>query len=406
MNAYESSLIVLAPHSGGPSSGRRLRHYNIFNEMAYHFETSEILQYSQGGFPDEQVLSNYRISYIPSFKIRKKTGVYKRLQQLFNYLAFLLSGFFAVMKAKRANKKIFIWASIPDPSALLVAIFAKIILRVNFFYEIRDPWPELPTELNVLKEKSLVWRILKKIDLMGQRLAKSIILVSSADYFLADEYKSKTVELTNQLTKKSIESAPSRNVHILYQEEKRRFIYAGNAVNAFRLEVILQAFDLVYSKGVSEFHLDLYVDAGSYNKFYNYIAGLACSGCIDLHHFIPHEQLLKHLSNAHFYVFHLTDSPFFRGEINSNKLLDAVLTTLPIVFAANVENNIVKASGAGLICQPDDIEALSVQIIKAINMSETEYSSLVLKMSGYRSTRTYGSVLNQLNSLMVDSIGV
>jgi glycosyltransferase involved in cell wall biosynthesis len=80
-------------------------------------------------------------------------------------------------------------------------------------------------------------------------------------------------------------------------------------------------------------------------------------------------QILK---NADIGVLCLHDNPIYRYGVNLNKLYDYMAAGLPVVFSANVRNNLVEQYNTGITVAPSDPDAIAAALLKLMSMTAEE----------------------------------
>lgn len=333
-----------------------------------------------GLIPRLKLLSEHqhsKIFYTPAFKLRP--GKLKRVIRFANmvlYGVFSLAFWMLYSPARRAKHA---WFSVPHTIPAILAIVVSKFGR-SVIYEVRDPWPDLLIALGIIRENSIVAKVLRIVDQNAQRAAEHIVVFSEENSFVNEACRKKIIRIEN-----GIPGLLDLTVGLDHGRSERgtKFIYAGGCANAFKMEVILQAFASARSLTEREFKFTLLTAPPEIARFRIHVQELGLEDVVEFGEMLEFAQLYERLYESDFYVFHLTDRPIFRKGINSNKLLDAFSTLTPIVIAAEVANNHVRDSHGGFWGKPDDAQELARLIADACECSGEAYTQMQQRMLGY-----------------------
>jgi glycosyltransferase involved in cell wall biosynthesis len=385
-------IYLFAPWSGDLHDGRKLRHYHTAAalESAYDIRTVLFVEGS-GLWPRTRVLTGLAstIVYLPALPVERWTHHLKIAARVVNMGLFFCTALIWAIAISFRHRPTWIWGSAPPPAAGLVAAILAAAYRIPFIYEIRDPWPKLLVDLKLLAQASLTTRILRGLDLWLQKRASQIIVINADPETVRPDCKAKQLLLTNGLTPSVIQQAQplveARLRRPFAHSGKVRFICAGSFGTAYATECIIDAFQILLAhQPPNTFELLLYTDAPECESLQARIVSANLQTHVHVNRRIPFPQLLKILSEADYYILHLSSVDIFKWGINSNKLLDAFLVGLPIILASDVPDTPVTQSGAGFTCQPGDPQALAATLRAAIAVRPEDYAAMVRRSLRYR----------------------
>ena len=115
------------------------------------------------------VESGIRINWI-KVKYSNKMGFWKRM------ISFLKFGFLAYLKAKNIKGDL-IFASSTPLTISLPGVFAARSMKIPFYFEVRDLWPEIPIAMGYLKNPLLRFLALK-LESFSYKNSKGIVALS------------------------------------------------------------------------------------------------------------------------------------------------------------------------------------------------------------------------------------
>ena len=96
------------------------------------------------------------------------------LRRIISFLSFILFGAYAGLRTKGVDV---IYATSTPLTVGIPAIILKWLKRVSFVFEIRDQWPEIPIELDIIKNKMLI-KLLLWLEKTIYKHASSIVALS------------------------------------------------------------------------------------------------------------------------------------------------------------------------------------------------------------------------------------
>ena len=385
-------ILLLSPWSGDIDDGRKLRHYYLIKELSRQNIIMDMI--AEGSkkklFKKNIKSTNNFIYYAPNIK----TGKYKitkMMARVLNMIFYIIYGVgISIVKRKEYEQ---VWVSIPHIGPSIIAIFL-LPFKKNIVYEIRDPWPKLLVDLNILQKGSLVAKILSLLD--NFMLEKSQYIISpnyNIDY-IPKKHLKKLIIFPNAVSDDVLKSVPFQKKE---KEEEFSLIYAGGAANSYQMDVIIKAVAIV-KKDILNIKLNLYLDEREIKRFNPLVEELDIEDNVNFYNKTNQKRLFKNIQKSDFYIFHLKDLEMFRPGISSNKLLDPLICGRPVILGANIENNWVKEANAGIIVQPENPDILASAIKKAWKIRNSKkYDEMCL--NAYRYARENLSLNSKIKEL-------
>nr|WP_319947315.1 hypothetical protein [uncultured Shimia sp.] len=369
----QNSFLMLAPWAGGETDGRKMRHLffgvglleNGVPSVKIVVEPVETAFWIRRHTSHEGRLS---LVYTPGIKVTNKR--FKRVGRVLNMIIYMVFAFFIGL-TESIRKRPTLLVSTPHPGTTLVGLAIHMITRRPMLYEIRDPWPELLIQLNIIKDGALMARILKIIDLWAQSQAQKIICISPEDSHVDPKFRDKIIVARNGIPSDIIEG-PKRT-RVRNPGDPLKLIFAGGCANAFRMPLQLEALKLASTDlpAGSKFHV--YTADAEAQMIGRELDKLELHDFVTVRGFLPYHEILAEIRDSDFYYFHLSDKPLFRKGINSNKLNDAIITGTPIILAANIKFPSVEPEDFGVHARPDDPQALADALVRAANATQEDY---------------------------------
>lgn len=90
----------------------------------------------------------------------------------------------------------------------------------------------------------------------------------------------------------------------------------------------------------------------------------------------PKERVYAAMADADAFIATLRASPLYRWGMSLNKLFDYLAMARPIVFGADVPQNPVAESGAGIVVAPEDSRAMAAAVATLVKMSPEARSDM------------------------------
>jgi len=149
-------------------------------------------------------------------------------------------------------------------------------------------------------------------------------------------------------------------------------MYRGRFGMTQNMSVILHAAQIIQNRGLKEISF-LFVGEGPERDKLELKTKRLVLDNVQFRNFLPKDQMKKDLAQADLLIGSLPDLHHFQkyGMI-STKLLDYLSARRPVIFTTNIQDHLVKKSGAGFVVPPDNPTALAEAIIKIASMSQEE----------------------------------
>jgi len=194
--------------------------------------------------------------------------------------------------------------------------------------------------------------------------------LKSVDYIFAV-----TPELVSRYEKRGVKSVFVPNYPIAFPRRSKKsdiptIIYHGQISLERGLEDLIKAVSLIMKKD-SSFKVEIYGServAGTVDQLNEQINVLNLNNIVKIHSQIPHDEMLKKLSQAHIAVIPFRDHPMFRIAIPV-KMFEAMWARCAII-ASDLDP--IRKYGEGFMefYPPGDVEALSRSIERLLHNDE------------------------------------
>ena len=302
-----------------------------------------------------------RIPIIP-----RKQGKFHQL--IFNYLSYLISGFYFLRKVNFSNlfDHIFVYSTSPITTALL-GIYLKKKLNKKMTLWIQDLWPDSVKNTGYIKNNFLIYLISVIVKYIYKN-SDNIIAQSKAFKKNISKYTNKKIKIVENshfnIQKKKI-NIPNEIKYLL--KKKYCITFSGNIGKAQSIKTILEASEkLIDHKDV---HIML-IGGGSeiiYAK--NYIKRKKLKN-ISIFGPYPSGLTLDILKKSKASLLTLKKDKIFSQTI-PNKFQTYLFAGKPILISADGEvAKLTKTNGVGLISKSENAEKLKNNIIKLKKFSK------------------------------------
>ena len=302
-----------------------------------------------------------RIPIIP-----RKQGKFHQL--IFNYLSYLISGFYFLRKVNFSNlfDHIFVYSTSPITTALLCIYFKKKLNKKMTIW-IQDLWPDSVKNTGYIKNNFLIYLISVIVKYIYKN-SDNIIAQSKAFKKNISKYTNKKIKIVENshfnIQKKKI-NIPNEIKYLL--KKKYCITFSGNIGKAQSIKTILEASEkLIDHKDV---HIML-IGGGSeiiYAK--NYIKRKKLKN-ISIFGPYPSGLTLDILKKSKASLLTLKKDKIFSQTI-PNKFQTYLFAGKPILISADGEvAKLTKTNGVGLISKSENAEKLKNNIIKLKKFSK------------------------------------
>lgn len=292
--------------------------------------------------------------------ISANEGLYKRT---FDYLSFMLSGFFAGMLVRRVD---LVLGTSPQFFTVCAACMVGVLKRVPWVFELRDIWPESIRTVGLIKQGRCL-TLLEKLELFLYKNCSAIIAVTESFQTLlakrgVDENKIHVV--TNGVDL----------MHYFPREKDEELIRKYGLADKF-IAGYIGTHGLAHELGTVLDAAALLQKAADANKFYILFLGEGAEKCalerrakeegLDNVVFlgsVEKEQVARFWSLLDASIIHLKRDPLFTTVIPS-KLFECMGMSIPVLHGVEGESaEIVKRHDVGLLFEPETPQSLVNQL--------------------------------------------
>jgi len=304
---------------------------------------------------------------------RIKTVSYKT-NGLARMLNMLLFSFRLMIPKYTSNlkKPDLVIGSTVHPFAALAAYFLAKKHKVPFIFEVRDLWPQTLIDMGHLAEKSLLAKVLRKIEFyLALRASRIITLLPKAsDYFCNRGIDSKKIVwIPNGV---DLEYAPEKENVIRKNDKKFILQYFGAHGKANNLSNILKALAILKEKPQKVPILFQFIGDGPEKPELKKIATDLDLKNVEFLEPVSKKDIYKVTKDADAFIFNLAKVDVFKYGISSNKLFDFMLGVRPVIFCCNAANNPIEEAKCGISVQPEDPQALAQAIVSMMAKTKEE----------------------------------
>lgn len=275
-------------------------------------------------------------------------------QRLYNHLSFMVQTMSKGNKLKNIDAII---STSPPLFNLISGAYLKWKLKAKYIVDLRDIWPEVFEQTDVMTKNNIIYRVFNYIAKIGYKKADAIAVVTKGKHNLLSnkfpKYKNKLEYLSNGF-----------NMNITEYEElpelRERFdgffniVYTGKVGIAQNLEVFIDLANIYKENPKIRFHI-----MGSGNgveKLQSYIKSLNLTNVI-FYGYRNEQEVITALRNSQIAYVSLGN----RKLIDSvpTKIYEAMVSGCPILISAVGESvELVLDNQFGLASDPDDFESL------------------------------------------------
>ena len=303
------------------------------------------------------------------------------IRRVMNYVSFALSA--ATIGAFSAQKADVCFAVSPPPTLGVPALVLKYLRRIPYVYHVSDMWPDSAVEsgmfgdgrLKRISEKVLHWWCN-----LIYRNARAVTVLADAprEVLIARGVPAGKLGVVYNWADESMfyprrpDSELARELGISLDDFN--LIYAGNFGVFQNLEVAIRAAHKVASQAPC-LRLVL-IGTGTEEGRLKALAKKLGASNVIFRDRMPYSQMpaISALSDA--MLVHLSDVPLLRWTVPS-KTQVALAMGIPILMAATSDTaRLVSKSDAGIVCRPDDEDAMSDAMLRFASLDRGELARL------------------------------
>lgn len=269
------------------------------------------------------------------------------------------------------------------PAGLVCAKFKS----AYFIAEIADLWPDTLVSLGVLKPKSLIFKIWKKMEKKIYEKSDAIVALTpgiKADIasMSAPHVSSKIKTILNGFEEKVWTGVKAKDTGL---EGKFIFSYFGKVGRAQNLKILIGAAETLKNDPRIQF---LIAGEGAHYQEIEELASAKQLRNISFLGWIPKEQMQSYWSKTDCGLIFLKDKELFKGAVPS-KLVECIGTETPVLLSApdSDASRIVNKEKIGLTAKAENEKDLIEAILRMINNKE-EYKFYKSNLSSCKSSYT------------------
>lgn len=258
------------------------------------------------------------------------------------------------------------------PFAAVAGLLLARRFDAPFVFEVRDLWPQTLVDMGILREGTVLTRLLRQLELwLYQHAARIVVLLPRAWAYITPLGipKKRIVWIPNGVDLSLFPRLPDP---VRDPAAPFTLMYFGAHGQANGLDNVLQAMKLLQDRQDERvIHLRMIGDGTLKPALMQQARQLRLQN-ISFEAPVPKNRIPALAAEADAFVFNLIQAPVFHYGISANKLFDFMASGRPIVFSCDSANNPVQDAGAGLTVRPGKPEELAEAIITlaALPMSE------------------------------------
>lgn len=255
--------------------------------------------------------------------------------------------------------------------ATLAAYILARCKRASYYYEVNDLWPQTLIEMNILSEKSVIVRLLRKLEkFLMKRAVKVIGLLPHIDDYLAEIGlpREKFVWISNGIHPwrydkvEPYDGAPDGIFKLLF---------LGTFPLAGKLELVLEAAKILQDDGFDRVRFILVGDGRAKPRLVKMSRELNLKN-VEFRGMMLKNEIYKPLSEADAYLVVSRRFTLHRYGISYNKLYDYFMGGRPIIFSVSSKNRPVREANAGIEAPVENPPALAEAVKKLAAMPPAE----------------------------------
>jgi glycosyltransferase involved in cell wall biosynthesis len=254
------------------------------------------------------------------------------------------------------------------PLTSLAAYRLSVARQVPFVFDVGDLWPLTLVQFGMLSSRSPITIGLAALEkFLARRAARiSTQLPGGPDYYSQMGIpKEKTCWIPNGLDLSRYENMKPYEGKL---SAPFTLLYAGGHVEAFRLDTILGAAQILQANGSHARFV--FVGGGQDKPRLLKIARDLELENVEFRDPVPKEELRRVLERADAFLLSMRDLPdLYRYGVSFNKLCDYVAAGRPVLFAGNPSNNFVEECHCGIAVPPENPKAFAAAIQRFENLT-------------------------------------
>jgi len=342
-----------------------------------NYPGGEVYDGYKNRFLQREIMDGVPVIRVPLYPSHDRSSI----RRVANYLSFALSA--ATIGAFAAKRADVCFAVSPPPTLGIPALVLKYLRRIPYVYHVSDMWPDSAVESGMFghgRIKRISERFLHWWCNLIYRKAEAVTVLADAPlevlvergvsrdklhvvYNWADESLFHPMERDSDL-------ARELDVH----SDHFNLIYAGNFGVFQNLEVAIRAAHQIADK-VPNFRLILLGAGTEEAKLKALVIELGVRN-VSFRGRRPYAEMpaVSALSDA--MLVHLSDLPLLRWTVPSKTQI-ALAMGIPMLMAATSDTaRLVTESNAGVVCEPDDPDAMADAMLTLTSLEDHELNQL------------------------------
>jgi hypothetical protein len=367
------SKYYASPPNEGSGSSRAFLYMREFFNLGYNsiIFTSSVDPYSKlnstTSKTEKKNIDNVDVWFLRGIKYKKSIS----LLRIFSWFHFE----FILFRDYKLEKSIPDFIIISSPSILTIfnGLYLKYKYKSKLIFEVRDIWPLTIVEDAGLSRINPFIKIMGFIEWIAYKQSNGIVgtmpnLKQHVNKILGYDREvgfapmgilTKNFRNSEHLDEKFIKSFIPNNKFLI--------IYAGTISVANALETLFSCANSLISQ--SEFHFVLVGDGPLLNEYVNKYSHLTNVTFVPK---INKTQVQSLLSFADLLYFSVKKSEVWEYGQSLNKIIDYMLSEKPIIGSYSGFPSMIDESGCGSFVPAENVEKLSLEILRFKNMSHNE----------------------------------
>lgn len=374
-------ILILNHYATRPNDAGGSRHYSLARGLTKrgwevticastfdHFSKKHRFNF-KGLYIDEEI-NNVSYQWIKTVGYEKNS-----ITRVIGMLQFSIQSYFRNFNKKNFNYDFIIGSSV-HPLSVLSAFFLSKRHGINFAFEIRDLWPETLIQIGSLPRKSIISKLLFKLErFLSEKASMIIAVLPKIDDYLREKKIDckKFVWIPNGTM---LDYFPLN----YYASNKKKFIvtYFGSVGNANGIDTIIDSMKYLNEQGLCKGIGLQIIGAGPLlTKIKGDALDLIQKDIVTFHDPVPKNKISNICKDTSAFIIHFLDRPsLYKYGVSPNKIFDYMACCRPIILAANVPNNYVIDANCGIVCKPENPKEIAEGIYKLSKESSDNLVSM------------------------------
>lgn len=237
-----------------------------------------------------------------------------------------------------------------------------------FVFEVRDVWPQALVDLNVLNNKSLLYKVFRKLEKFLYKKAVRISAVLPYTWKHVEDGggdSSKVTWIPNGVNLDRFINLPKYSGG----EKPLIVMYVGGFSVTHDVSTIINTAKILEENGESSAFQFIIVGDGRQRASCEELAGSLQLSNLKFLDSVTKSEVASLQANGDILVASVKDTPVYQFGINSNKIYDYLASERPIIFSGKAPNDPIVESSAGFSIPPEDADAMAEALLRLLDMS-------------------------------------